>query len=616
MTSLSGQLLAQGLCGWHTKTAAYSDKALANIATALNTQLDTQSTQRCENGASSGLVSTAAIGHSTATLSASIIGQPRWRKPEWRAMADRHSDTEALLLAYREAGQDCLDHIAGSFSFILIDHQNHRLFAAVDRMNRHPLYYTKTDRGVAVASSAKALFSQGLRQRQIKPQGIYNYLYFHMIPSIDTLYEGVHKLAAGHSVTYRSDSIRTSPYWQVEFQEAHSTSPETLAEEFRALLRVAVSDEYRSDRRNGSFLSGGLDSSTVTGVLSEQHRCPAYSMGFSVEGYDEIAFARAAAKHFGVSLHEYYVQPQDIVDALPKVAAAFDEPFGNSSALPTYLCARFASQSGTQRLLAGDGGDELFAGNERYAKQRVFEHYQKAPKVFRERLLEPVVNALPAQFPLIAKAKSYIEQANTPLPDRLQSYNFLHRNRPDEVFDSGFLAQCCLDTPLDLLRTIYHAPNEASALNRMMFMDWQITLADNDLRKVSRMCELAGVEVGYPLLHDDLVAFSTRVPSDTKLKNNRLRDFFKQSLTGWLPDSTINKSKHGFGLPFGLWMRDYPPLQEMAYSALEQIKSRGFFRSEFIDHALHQHREGHAAYYGELVWLLMTLELWLQAHDA
>ncbi len=615
MTSPSGQLLAQELCGWRKTAAEYSDQDLARINDVLNTQLNKKAVQHADENGSSGILSTAPIGQSQNSLSATIIGHPRWQNPQWQKIADEQSNVEALIASYREAGTECLNKIAGSFSFVLIDNDSGQLFAAVDRMNRHPLYFTKTEKGIAVASSVKALFSLGLVKRCIKPQGIYNYLYFHIVPSADTLYEGVNKLTAGHRLFGDNDSLDCARYWQVEFHETNAATEDELAEEFRSLLRVAVADEYRPDLSNGSFLSGGLDSSTITGILSEQHRCPAYSMGFSAKGYDEIAFARSAAQHFGVSLHEYYVQPQDIVEALPKVAAAFDEPFGNSSALPTYLCAKFAAQNGTQRLLAGDGGDELFAGNERYAKQRVFEHYQKAPQAFREYCLEPIINRLPDRLPLASKAKSYISQANTPLPDRLQSYNFLHRTHPHHVFDSAFLVDCCLDTPLELLRTIYNTPAQATPLNRMMFMDWQITLADNDLRKVSRMCELAGVQVGYPLLHDDLVAFSTRVPSEVKLKDNQLRDFFKKSLTGWLPDSTINKSKHGFGLPFGLWMQDYQPLQDMAYSALEQIKLRGFFRDEFIDNALHQHRKGHAAYYGELVWLLMTLELWLQAHD-
>jgi len=612
MTSLSGQLFAQAQCGWQNSVQAVKpvDEHLQRISRALNTCLKIDSLQRRQYG----LVSTAKIAQSTQIIIASIVGHPRWKRPQWREFSNDHTPTETLVQAYQDAGPECLTEIQGSFSFILIDTEKDLFFAGVDRMNRHPLYYCATENGLAVASSPNALFEVGVIEKKLKPQGIYNYLYFHMIPSPDTLYEGLRKLPAGHYIQSCDGKFEAKHYWQAQFSEDNRQTEREQAEELKEILRTAVADEYQSDRSNGSFLSGGLDSSTVTGVLSEQQTCPAYSMGFSAQGYDEIEFARATAKHFGVELHEYYVTPKDIVEALPKVAAAFDEPFGNSSALPTYLCAKFASERGTERLLAGDGGDELFAGNERYAKQRLFEHYQRAPQAFRERLLEPAIELLPQRIPLVAKARSYIAQAKTPLPDRLQSYNFLHRNMPTDVFEQEFLDDCCLAYPLDLLRDIYRTPQSASALNRMMFMDWQITLADNDLRKVGRMCELAGVEVGYPLLHDDLVEFSTRIPSDIKLKDNQLRHFFKAALTGWLPDSTINKSKHGFGLPFGVWMRDYQPLRDMAYEALEQLKKRGFFKPHFIDNTLRQHRDGHAAYYGELIWLLMTLELWLQEH--
>jgi asparagine synthase (glutamine-hydrolysing) len=366
-----------------------------------------------------------------------------------------------------------------------------------------------------------------------------------------------------------------------------------------------------------AFLSGGLDSSTVTGMLAEvsEHQASAYSIGFSAEGYDEMAFARTAARHFNVKLHEYYVTPQDVVDALPLVATSYDEPFGNSSALPAYFCAKVAAENGVQTLLAGDGGDEFFGGNERYISQRVFEHYTSVPRVLRRGLIEPIVKALPHQLPLVAKANSYIEQANTPLPDRLQSYNFLHRHAAEEIFSADVLQQVDTSLPLELLRSIYRRPHDASDLNRMLYLDWQITLADNDLRKVSHTCALAGVDVVYPMLDDDLVEFSCQVPTAWKINGNNLRHFYKQSLRGWLPQETIDKRKQGFGLPFGVWMRTYTPLRELAYDNLLKLKNRGIVRPEFIDKAIAMHQSEHAAYYGELVWILTVFELWMSRHQ-
>jgi asparagine synthase (glutamine-hydrolysing) len=265
-------------------------------------------------------------------------------------------------------------------------------------------------------------------------------------------------------------------------------------------------------------------------------------------------------------------------------------------------------------MLAGDGGDELFAGNRRYATQGVFEHWNRIPAPLRSRVLVPVLGRLPGRPNLLRKVRSYVEQAQIPLPDRMESYNFLHRIAPSAVLSADFLNQVDLDAPLQLLRSIYHRPKEASSLNRMMYLDWQTTLADNDLRKVTRMCELGGVEVAFPMLDDDLVDYSLRVPSHQKLRGGRLRHFYKEGMRGFLPQAIIDKQKHGFGLPFGVWLSQHAPLRELAHDSLAALKMRGYLRPDFIDEAIRLHESGHSGYYGELIWVLMMLELWLQAH--
>jgi len=307
---------------------------------------------------------------------------------------------------------------------------------------------------------------------------------------------------------------------------------------------------------------------------------------------------------------------------LPLVASSYLEPFGNSSALPAYFCARLASRQGIAALLAGDGGDEIFAGNERYGKQRAFSPYLSIPSSLREGIINPLVNRLPDGFPVASKAKNYLRQANTPLPDRLQAYNFLHQFPAKSLFRKDVLESVNKEEPLNIQRKIYNTPEGSSPLNRLLYLDWQFTLADNDLRKVSHMCALAGTKVHYPMLDDELVEFSCQIPSRWKLKNSPfntnqgLRSFYKYALKGWLPNATINKSKQGFGLPFGVWLSTHKPLREMAYEALDRIKQREIFHNAFIDRCVKLHREGHAAYYGELIWLLMVLEFWLERHQS
>ncbi len=214
---------------------------------------------------------------------------------------------------------------------------------------------------------------------------------------------------------------------------------------------------------------------------------------------------------------------------------------------------------------------------------------------------------------LVGKARSYIAQANVPLPDRLQSYNFLHRHDPSEIFSPDLLAAVDKAAPLQLLREEYNLPKDASAVNRMLFLDWKFTLHDNDLVKVNTMCHLAGVNVAYPMLDPSLIDFSMTVPATWKVRDGELRWFYKRAMESFLPDKIINKSKHGFGLPFGVWTRSHAGLRALAKSALDSLGRRGFFRAEFLENALRLHEEAHAGYYGELVWIFTVLELWLQA---
>ncbi len=574
-------------------------------------------------------------------LVAAVIGAPLVPAEETGSTGSdtRHIDAHGLLDLYEAGGQDCLTQLQGAWAVVIVDPQKGCILLANDRMGRQPLFYSINDDSVLMGSSLDSLRLL-CTDTGLDAQALYHYTYFHMVPAPGAAIDGFQKLESASVLELTPDRRTLARYWTPTFHERFGESSAVTAasahEELRRRLKTAVKrcvvaggdltsapeTAETETTRVGAFLSGGLDSSTVAGMLSEVQggSADAYAIGFDAEGYDEMPFARLAAQHFGVRLHEHYVTPEEVVRVLPDIAAAFDEPFGNSSVLPAYFCAHMAAEDGVEVLLAGDGGDELFAGNERYASQRIFERYRSAPRWLRAGLIEPLVRALPQRLPLVAKGRSFLRQANTPLPDRLQYYSFLEQNRPEDVFSAQFLWHIDQSRPLQRLNDIYHLPQDASALNRMLFLDWQTTLADNDLRKVNQACALAGVKVRYPMLDDELVEFSCRIPSAWKLPasgatGSRLRDFYKQGLTGWLPDETINKSKHGFGLPFGVWMKNHKPLQEMAYENIGQLKARGIFLPQFLDQAIASHRHGHAAYFGELIWILTCLEFWLAANE-
>jgi asparagine synthase (glutamine-hydrolysing) len=310
-----------------------------------------------------------------------------------------------------------------------------------------------------------------------------------------------------------------------------------------------------------------------------------------------------------------YVSTDDVERGIDDIASIYDEPFGNSSAVPALVCARIAKSDGIDHLLAGDGGDELFAGNTRYAKQRIFELYAHLPTPLRS-LAEGMLldSPLLAKTPL-RKVQSYIQQARIPLPDRFESYNFLLRETMAAIFEPEFLRRVDPEHPFSAMREPYNRIRGAATLDRMLYLDWKFTLADNDLRKVVATCNNAGVAVSFPWLDDRVVEFSTRMPADWKMRGTKLRYFAKDALKNFLPTATITKSKHGFGLPFGQWLKTSPTLQERVYHLLGELKHRGIFQPVFLDRLVAEHRSGHAAYYGTMVWVLAMLEAWFERND-
>jgi len=455
-------------------------------------------------------------------------------------------------------------------------------------------------------------------EADLDAQAVSDYIYFHCIPSPRTIFRDVYRLPPGHYLWFDRGTVRIAQYWRPAFRPQRLASADfgALRDEFRRILEESTRDAM-SDGPPACFLSGGTDSSTVAGMLAKATGGPplTFSIGFEAQGYDEMAYARIAARHFGTTHHEYYVTPGDLVRSIGEVARWHDQPFGNSSALPAYYCARHAREHGVTHLLAGDGGDELFGGNSRYAMQRVFGWYAAVPGVLRRGLLEPVFDRSPlGALPLLRKGRGYIRQARTPMPDRLESYNLLLRLGMADVLTHGFLARVDSEAPAALQRDVWAQGDASDDLNRNLAFDWRFTLAESDIPKVRGATEMAGVGVAYPLLDPRLVDFSLTLPTAYKLRGLKLRWFFKEALRGFLPDAILTKKKHGFGLPFGVWAHTDAALKALASDSLASFSRRGLVRPDFIRALFEQHLPAHPGYYGEMVWILMMLEQWLQQH--
>jgi asparagine synthase (glutamine-hydrolysing) len=487
-------------------------------------------------------------------------------------------------------------------------------------MGTRPLCWARAgDHGLVFGSSADDVRRHPAVDGRVNAQAVYDYVYFHMVPSPGTIYREIAKLPRASVLELGSGTeISIRRWWQPVFVERADAPVEALGQELRAVLRDSV-----------ARCEPGADAASFSPAGSTARRCAA----FTARPRDarrpptRSASARQATTRwnmrasrrarFGLELREHYVTPDDIAASMRDIARTYDEPFGNSSTVPTLACARRAHADGIRVMLAGDGGDEIFAGNERYARQSVFEHYWRIPAALRASVVEPLATRLlPAKGGLtpLRKLRSYVEQARVPMPARLETYNFIQRMTPQALFEPAFLARVDTGHPPALLDASYDEAPARTLVNRMMYLDWTITLADNDLRKVGRMCGLAGIDVRYPMLDDALIDLSLRVPAALKLKGNTLRWFYKQALRDFLPPEIIAKTKHGFGLPFGVWLAESAELQQLVYGSLEALKGRGILRPDFIDRLCTSQRDEHAAYYGDLVWVLAMLELWLSEH--
>lgn len=526
---------------------------------------------------------------------------------------------EALAWLYSLDGPEFLRQLDGSFSIAVWDESKQSLLLACDPLGIKTLYFRHSGERLDFASRASAVVPANRDAVEVNPSAVMQFLLYSSVAAPLSIFRGVERLEPGSFLTFERGVLQRTRYWDLEYAESENREEKYWAEQLREQMRAAV-HRHLADctaEDTGAYLSGGTDSSSVVAFMSDQfkqvHSC---SMSFPVTGYNEIEYARETARHFQSRHHELCMSPQDAIQAIPQIAEYYDEPFANSSALASYHCALLAKKNGLDTLLAGDGGDELFAGNERYATDRRFSVYHRVPRWVRLGILEPLVNLLPSNGSRWSLPRRYVRRANIPNPRRIFSYNVFLSTTPGEVFEQEFLAQTPPDTWMDIANAHFNRPRASTELNRMMYLDVKMILADNDLRKVSGTAEIAGVRVRYPLLDRRLAEFSGTIPTSLKLKGSQKRYIFKEAMRGILPENVLFKKKHGFGVPIGNWFLQDASLRSLAQEVLNdsRTRQRGYFRPGFYDQVFDLHRRDHAAFYGEVIWYFVALELWHRNH--
>ena len=546
----------------------------------------------------------------------------------WRG----HSDTEVLLAAIAHWGvRGALERAAGMFAFALWDSAQRELVLARDRVGEKPLYYGWLGRSLLFGSELKALRAHRSWQGELDRAAVASYLRFGYVPTPHSIYRGVRKLAPAHFLLVRADgsSEGPQPYWSARSvtEQASSPAPASeaeLAEELDGLLRNAVSRQMVADVPLGAFLSGGVDSSTVVALMQTQSSRPVrtFSIGFAEAAYDEAKRAHAVATHLGTDHTELYVTPADALAVIPRLATMYDEPFGDSSQIPTFLVAQLARQHVTVAL-SGDGGDELFAGYNRYAGARsTFGRLARLPLQLRQAAASMIRATPPAALEGIATVlntilptrwqfayavdKAYKLAEVMTLPDAASFYRRVVAlwPQPEEILPGGAAAASVVDDPAQFARF-------ASDVEAMMALDLVTYLPDDILVKVDRAAMAVSLETRIPLLDHRVVEFAWRAPLNAKLSGGHTKRLLRSVLHRYVPPALVAQPKMGFSLPIGDWLRG--PLRQWAEALLapERLAREALFDATAVHRAWREHLDGRRNWQHRL-WTLLMFQAWLE----
>ena len=521
-----------------------------------------------------------------------------------------HSDTEAIVHAYEEYGRACVNRLRGMFAFALWDRENRELFVARDRVGKKPLYYTLTPQGTFVfGSELKSLLQHPEVERELDLEALDAYLTFGYIPDPLSIFKGVHKLPPGSFLTFKRGRVSVESYWDFPFEIDHTRREEDYLDELRDLLREAVRIRLVSDVPLGAFLSGGVDSSTVVGLMAQQMGRPVktFSIGFNEDSYDELKYARIAAKHFATDHHEFIVTP-DICHIVDELVWHFDEPFADSSALPTYMVSKLAREYVTVAL-SGDGGDELFGGYTRYVVQRQRGKVAMLPRGFRRGVMLPLSRKLPHG----ARGRNYLHNvALEPLDRYIDSVSTFTALAKLGLYSQGF-TDALVDhgDPSELFRSRAGRVSSTDPVDQLLYLDSKTYLPGDILTKVDRMSMAVSLEARVPLLDHKLIEFVCRIPSNFKLKGLETKHIFKRAVREIVPAEILERPKQGFGVPIQQWINQ--ELRARIHETLTepQTRQRGFVEGNYVNVLLEEHERGRRDHSQQL-WSLFMLELWFR----
>jgi asparagine synthase (glutamine-hydrolysing) len=524
-----------------------------------------------------------------------------------------NSDTEAIVHAYDQYGADCPKHLRGMFAFAIWNERDRELFLARDRVGKKPLLYSLVNGHLIFASEFSAMLLHPDVSRQIEPEALDYYLSFMCIPAPLTAYRAIRKLEPGHWLRWRKGEIEVQRYWQPDFTKKLKIDEAEAGERTVEILRDAVKVRLMSEVPLGAFLSGGIDSSAVVALMSQEssERVKTFSIGFDEQDFSELHHARRIAEHVGADHHEFIVRP-DAVEVLPMLVEHYGEPYADSSAVPTYYVAKETRKHVTVAL-NGDGGDESFAGYERYVAMGLTEKYRRVPPFLRESLIKETVNLIPTsptKRSMARSVKRLLDGVSRPRVDRYTHWVSVFNDETKKPLYSDFFREQTLQAdPTGLLDTWFKRANGIGIVDAMLLTD-QMTYLPNDLLvKVDIATMAVSLEARSPFLDHQVIEFAASLPQNLKLRRLTTKYLLKKVLRKLLPSENLNRRKMGFGVPIGHWFRGkmQPFLCEVILS--DKALRRGLFKPEAVRQLVELHTRGERDYSHQL-WTLLMLELW------